>query len=564
MNASEKTRSSKKTSGPSKGQRPRRTDPPAAESEKPSAKSPRPTSPRGRHFTDAQREYALLLIASGMKRSDVAEAIGTTCESLRRWVGAAKAAGTMPTPPGSEEDARAAIRSPHALRDPRQGLGEHEVATILKVKRQHPSVGPPSSSVSRAGASRARPTRACSRPRLHARAPRLPSRPGGWPLSRLPPSGEPIGPEMLWRVGRGRGIGSASELLRQQLGVATVSLHASGREALRVGLRHLAEGSGRTEVVVPAYTCFSVPSAVVAAGLRVRLVDVDAQGWIDLADLESLPLDAVAAVVVCNLFGVPEAIAPVAERTTPAGVAVVDDAAQSLGSLGPEGWVGARGDLGVLSFGRGKPVGALGGGALAWPRAPQGLALPPEAAPGRIGALARALAFDVALWPPLFRLLAAIPALGIGETHFEPEFPHGAIPGAALALLAPLLPRSAEQAQRRAARACALAERIQEVEGWRPLLAPGPQNPVYPRLALIAPSAGARDRALRDLTRLGAGASAMYPASLDVLPELRSHLVDARECPGARDFAARVLTLPTHGGLRGARFEQALEVLRQA
>src|SRR5256885_9780655 len=33
--------------------------------------------------------------------------------------------------------------------------------------------------------------------------------------------------------------------------------------------------SPRREVVIPAYTCFSVPSAIVRAGLGIRLCDVD-------------------------------------------------------------------------------------------------------------------------------------------------------------------------------------------------------------------------------------------------------------------------------------------------
>jgi hypothetical protein len=56
----------------------------------------------------------------------------------------------------------------------------------------------------------------------------------------------------------------------------------------------------------------------------------------------------------------------------------------------------------------------------------------------------------------------------------------------------------------------------------------------------------------------------MYPGSLDQIPALRDHLVEVRECPVARDLAARVLTLPTHGGLRGSRLERALEVLRRS
>jgi len=45
---------------------------------------PQPKGRHGRRFTQAQKKPALSLIASGMKRTEVAEGIGTTCESLRR------------------------------------------------------------------------------------------------------------------------------------------------------------------------------------------------------------------------------------------------------------------------------------------------------------------------------------------------------------------------------------------------------------------------------------------------------------------------------------------------
>ena len=59
---------------------------------------------------------------------------------------------------------------------------------------------------------------------------------------------------------------------------------------------------------MPAYTCYSVPAAVVAAGMRVRLVDVDSRGCIDRDDLARQPLESTAAVIVCNLFGLAEPI----------------------------------------------------------------------------------------------------------------------------------------------------------------------------------------------------------------------------------------------------------------
>jgi transposase InsO family protein len=114
---------------------------------------------QGRRFTDEQRKQALTLVAGGMERVDVAKVVGTTTESLRRWVLEATSKDTMPAGPkhvaasaivetpavraGATEAGRASRpRSPYAPSDPGQGLGEHEVAAILELKRKHPSMGP--------------------------------------------------------------------------------------------------------------------------------------------------------------------------------------------------------------------------------------------------------------------------------------------------------------------------------------------------------------------------------------------------------------------------------------
>jgi hypothetical protein len=116
---------------------------------------------RGRRFTAEQKHHALVLVASGMAREQVAATVGTTRESLRRWVKEAKATGTLPTVPVAKVSVKAARtslgacvvaapeasdarapRSPYAPADPAQGLGEHEVAAILELKRAHPSMGP--------------------------------------------------------------------------------------------------------------------------------------------------------------------------------------------------------------------------------------------------------------------------------------------------------------------------------------------------------------------------------------------------------------------------------------
>ena len=74
-----------------------------------------------------------------------------------------------------------------------------------------------------------------------------------------------------------------------------LTLHRSGREALRVAFTQLAATTHRDEIAIPAYSCFSIPAAAVAAGLRVRLIDVDAKGQIARTSLEDVPLERIAA-----------------------------------------------------------------------------------------------------------------------------------------------------------------------------------------------------------------------------------------------------------------------------
>jgi transposase-like protein len=108
-------------------------------------------APQGRRFDDAQKQHAVVLVASGVSRVQVAATIGTTTESLRRWVREATTAGTMPappvakkasTPPAQQASRPAREKAPYAPADPAQGLSDPEVAAILEWKKKHPSMGP--------------------------------------------------------------------------------------------------------------------------------------------------------------------------------------------------------------------------------------------------------------------------------------------------------------------------------------------------------------------------------------------------------------------------------------
>jgi len=147
------------------------------------------------------------------------------------------------------------------------------------------------------------------------------------------------------------------------LSVEQVWVVSSGRAALCLILRALAERSSRREVIVPDYTCPTVPLAVARAGLQVRLCDVDpATGNLDPRRLAQAVGDETLAVVPVHMHGIPcdmRAILAVARQH---GVFVVEDCAQAAGATLDGRKVGTFGDAAFFSLGWGKGFTAYEGG----------------------------------------------------------------------------------------------------------------------------------------------------------------------------------------------------------
>jgi hypothetical protein len=117
-----------------------------------------------------------------------------------------------------------------------------------------------------------------------------------------------------------------------------------------------------------------------------------------------------------------------------------------------------------------------------------------------------------------------------------------------------------ERARRdRADRAELIGHRLRDETGFAPLLAGEGEAGSYPRLGVVAPNASAREAALEALTPLGASRS--YPTPLDEIEALRPYLVGDAASAGAREFSARVLTLPTHRGPRARDLEMMIRTL---
>ena len=133
---------------------------------------------------------------------------------------------------------------------------------------------------------------------------------------------------------------------------------ANGTDAITLALRALGVGAG-DDVVVPSFTFYASAEAIVNAGARPVFCDVDPETFCVTADTVRAALTpATRAVLAVHLFG---NVAPVAEIAA-LGVPVVEDAAQSAGSLTEAGRPGALGTLATFSFFPSKNLGCFGDG----------------------------------------------------------------------------------------------------------------------------------------------------------------------------------------------------------
>ena len=250
---------------------------------------------------------------------------------------------------------------------------------------------------------------------------------------QLPPAGDRIS-----LAGGVRDGGAPEKLfLPWQAGFfnsGTAALAAAVMAAIR------RKGAHDPEVILPAYGCPDLVSAVLHAGARPVLVDLEPQRpWMDLEQLSASVRTQTAAIVAVSLFGIRErmpALRAIAGRTA---AVLIEDSAQAFPKNGVESFW--DGDLVVLSFGRGKPVGLLGGGAVLY-RDESFRGLLPECAPGADAPTLQGMSFrlkaglyNLMSSPRAYWIPAGLPFLHLGETRFRPLPAVGCMDAARLELL---------------------------------------------------------------------------------------------------------------------------------
>ncbi len=342
-------------------------------------------------------------------------------------------------------------------------------------------------------------------------------------------------------------------LLRAEYSPHHLLLTDSGTSALALALAiGAAEHPG--PVALPAFCCYDVATAVDAAGVAFTLYDVDsATLGPDFESLRAALASGAGAVVIAHLFGVPVDLAQVAALANEFGVPVIDDAAQGAGARWRGQPLGTTGQYGVLSFGRGKGVTGGGGGALLanTSRAAAALRTHPAELSSPPNGL-RLAAATAAQWllarPSVYGVPLALPFLGLGETPYRPVHAPARPAPHTLGVLSHTLRDLETEISVRKLNARHLLDAVGTSPVLRTYRAPAEAEAGYLRFPLLVDASVRENFVSPSARRLGIWPS--YPRSLADLPGFGERRVSAGACAGARELAAALITLPTHGRLR--------------
>ena len=367
-----------------------------------------------------------------------------------------------------------------------------------------------------------------------------------------------------------------SRELKEYFGVRHCYLVSSGKAALVIilkGLKCLARG--RREVLIPAFTCFSVPAAIHRAGLDIKLCDVDPDSLgFNLSELSEIisgrvnvregglreqlakPSEKILCVVPTHLYGVPADISVVRNLVQDNDIYIVEDAAQAMGAELEGEKLGTGGDVCFFSLGRGKVLSAVEGGVILTDNddIARELEIQLESMAGYnfIGVLKlilMAMFLDIFQHPCLFWLPKLLPFLKIGETIYDPNFK--------------IRRMSAFQAGMTAGWQKTLVQlkekRVEKSQQWFSICGSIRIFSTYwrengPPLHLIRfpvriKDATVRKRILRKSEEKGMGIMPSYPSAICDIPEIKNNF-SKLSFNASRKVSSQLVTLPIHSFVR--------------
>ncbi|MCU7838013.1 MAG: DegT/DnrJ/EryC1/StrS family aminotransferase [Candidatus Thiodiazotropha sp. (ex Troendleina suluensis)] len=376
----------------------------------------------------------------------------------------------------------------------------------------------------------------------------------------LPPSGSPIKTKELleWikdstlRIDRRHDLTS---MINNKFNVDFSYLLSTGRGAMVLllkSLRDLANANHRNEVVVPAYTCYSVASSIIKAGLKIRICDIDPETLsYNIDQLKNIPYDNVLCILTANLYGLPNQLTEIEMLAEKHNVYLIDDAAQSINSKYKGRYAGTFGIAGIYSLDKGKNITSIDGGIIVTRSKELSniideryKELDSPTFRDNVITTVKILIYYFLLNPYVYWLPANLPFLKLGDTIYDDKYLIKKYSSmfAPIALLQ--LSRVDSITASRVGNGLWYDTNLSQNTIIKKITVLESALPAYLRYPIRVLDRNKRDLLVESYKKYGVTIS--YPNSLDNLDEIAEHVVGMEKCHVAEQVANELITLPTH------------------
>jgi dTDP-4-amino-4,6-dideoxygalactose transaminase len=321
------------------------------------------------------------------------------------------------------------------------------------------------------------------------------------------------------------------------------------------------------EVILSAYGCPDLASAVIYAGCKPVLIDLAPdKPWMDIDELLKNVSENTIAVISVDLFGISERFDELLNITKQKKIILIQDSAQKFHENIDS--FSFYGDVITLSFGRGKPVSILGGGMLLT-RSQELLenCQSPEVDSTNtflelIKGWVRISIYNFMIRPRRYWITEFVPFLHLGETHF---YPLPKVSGLSENSKQLLPANISSYFERKAAVEEKLRDQLRALGSNKIIdlydTCDLGMNGKLSRYPLLIRDGVLRDKLYKELDESGLGVSKMYPATINKIPGLQNNLNKNALFKSAEDFSNEILTLPTHSLVSDNDIQNIINIL---
>ncbi len=342
----------------------------------------------------------------------------------------------------------------------------------------------------------------------------------------------------------------------------------SGTAALAAGLQIAQQHckAKKPEVIIPAYCCPDLLSAILYNNMKPVLVDfIPDKPYMDLNGIEEALNENTVAVIAVNFLGIPERFREIKQLLQDMPTLLIEDSCQWFPESN-EAFASHEGDLVVYSFGKGKPISLLGGGALSL-RSGESLNFTPciSGEPKSVAKaviVAKYFAYNRVISPSLYWTLELLPFLALGQTKYHSLNGIAPTKNHTEKFLGENISSYKLLDSRKQTTLVKLLSAHQTDGLYLPCHCETWSSQRLLRHPFLLKQTKRQTTIIERSTLLGLGVSALYGKTLSHISGIPAGVLSYKKYRHAEFFAARLLTIPNHSHVSNENASSIFEALK--